>query len=174
MKKILILAASTALVLAACGKKDEATAKAKVDEAKVEVTETAKDMAETKAEDSYGSDSKEMDHAEDKDSSYGSGTEGAAVSVLNEDDRAFMVKSCVDDGSATADCECAVDAMNGSLSAETANMFVKMGRLEEAGDAEGAMEMMSSITPAQQSELMAYLPKIGECNPEMLQKMMGG
>jgi len=175
MKKILVLAASTALIFAACGKKDKETVAAAADEAKVEVSEKAAETmnaAEAKAEEAYGSDSKDMEKDMDHDS-YGSG-DGAAAGVLSSADRSYMVESCVAEGDTKSDCTCVVDAMGSTLSAETAGMFVKMSKLDEAGDAEAAMQLMGSMTPAQQNEVMGFLPKIGECNPEMLQKMMSG
>lgn len=174
MKKLIVLAASTALIMAACGKKDKDTAAA-AEEAKVEMTEKAAETvktAETKAEETYGSDSKDME--KDMDQSYGSGTDGAAVGVLSSEDHSYMVESCMTEGDTKSDCTCVVDAMGNTLSAETAGMFVKMSKLEEAGDDEAAMKIMGTMNPSQQNELMSFLPKIGECNPDMLQRMMSG
>lgn len=167
MKKILMIAASTALILAACGGKDKTDAK--VEEAKVAVTETAAKV-ETQAEEAYGSDTKEVKTEE----TYGSGTEGAASALMSSDDRALMVKSCVDDGSSEANCGCAIDAMDGTLTKGTVDLLVSGTKMEMAGDAAGAMKVLENMSIEQQTELMSYLPKVGECDPAMLQKMMGG
>lgn len=171
MKKFLMIAASTALILSACGSKDKVDTK--VEDAKVEVTKTVTETAdkmEAQAKDAYGSDTKDAAHEE----TYGSGTEGAASALMSTEDRALMVKSCVDDGSSEANCGCAIDAMDGTLTKGTVDLLISGTKMEMAGDAAGAMKVLENMSVEQQTELMSYLPKVGECDPVMLQKMMGG
>ena len=159
MKKILILAATTALIAGGCGGKDDAKTEAKAEEAKVEMTEAATDTAEkmdTKAEEAYGS-----------------GTEGSAEGMSAED-REVMMAGCTSEGGTEEACGCVIDAMEETLSPGTLQMMIDGSRAEANGNEEAAAEIMSNMTEEQGVEMMGLMPIMMECDPEMMDRALNG
>ncbi len=161
MKKMIMLAASFAILAGACGKKDKVEeAATKVDnvaEKVVEKATDAKDMASEAAKETteaYGSDS---DHMKSKFSAA---------------DHELMMKSCIDEGKSKEICGCAMTAMNEGLSKETLGVLVQSTKVELADGAEAGQEYLTNnLNQSQQMEFFGIMPKLVECDPTILDSM---
>jgi len=171
MKKLIILAATTALIAGGCGKKEKA--ETKMDDAKVEMTDAAeKTMGSDTKESTYGSDSKEKTAGSaTEESTYGSDsaekTAGSGTETtsngLSAGDRTMMVDSCVKDGTSQEVCACTVGKMEESLSDDAMNLLVKIVKTEASGDEAAAMELMTGAPQAQGMEIMTAMMAAESC-----------
>jgi len=169
MKKLIILAATTALIASGCGKKD----KSNVDSA-VDNTKAAAESVKNSASDAAAKVEKTADSAKDAgQEAYGSGTkDGGSDAALGSADRKFLVESCEAEGQSNEACECSVKAMEDGLSSETMKVMLKSARLAETdGDAAGEEYMLSNLGPDNQAEFFAVMPALMACDPSMLEKL---
>jgi len=173
MKKLVILAASFALVAGACGKKDKVEG---AGDAVAEKVEVATDAATEKAMDakdsakSYGSGEKEA--AKEATESYGSGKKESMAGKLSDGDRDAMLTSCMAEGQSKEICGCNIKVVEGGLSEETLAVLVKSSKIAEAdGEAAGEKYMTENMSQAQGVELFGIMPQLMECDPSMADKM---
>lgn len=161
MKKLVILAASVALIAGGCGKKDKVSDAANKAADKVEKTTDAAVNKAGETKDAV------MDKAGEMKEGYGSDS-GHMDSKLSKADHALLMKSCLDEEKSKEICGCALSAMDDGLSKETLAVLVQSTKVENSDGAEaGQAYLENNLDQAQAMEFFGVMPKLMECDPSM-------